>query len=109
MAATTRVTRVTFRNKGFRELLTHPNIQADLRRRAERVAGVAGEGYVAASSGAQLGSQDSQGRWRDTSGRFVTSTGLRRRARSAVIAVSYRARRDNSANNTLVRSLDAGR
>ena len=79
-------TRLVFNRKAFRQILTDPGVVADMQRRAEAIAEAAGEGYVAA----------------------VTEN-PHTRARAAVIAASPEAAADNAANNTLLRSLDAGR
>lgn len=80
-----RVVRIAHKSKGYRELLTDPNVIADIRARAERVAEAAGDGFE------------------------VLYSPPRVRARAAVIASSRAARKKNSAENTLIRSLDAGR
>ena len=77
--------RIVWNRRGFEALRRHPAVAADLRRRADRIAAQAGDGFVA---------QSGQGRTR---------------ARAAVIAVSYQARRRSSTDNVLVRALDAGR
>ena len=63
-----------------------PAVQRELVRRAVRIANACGEGYAADL---------------DASGRVS--------ARSSVYTQTYRARRDNAANNTILRNLDAGR
>lgn len=78
--------RVVHDPRAYAALLTSPEVQADLQRRAERIAAAAGDGFVAEQS-----------------------RPVRRRARSAVIAVTYEARRRNSKDNVLLKSLDAGR
>lgn len=80
-----KVDRIQWRVKGFEALRRDPRVLADLQRRAERVAAAAGDGFVARAG---------QGKTR---------------ARAAVIAASMKARRRNSRDNTLLRSLDAGR
>jgi len=77
--------RIKWRTKGFRELRLQPRVAADVQRRAERVAAAAGDGFVA---------EKSEGR---------------NRARSAVIAVTYKARRRSAEDNVLIKALDAGR
>ena len=77
--------RVVHHSKGYRALLVDPKVVADVRRRAERVADAAGEGYVAESSEP------------------------RKRARAAVVTATGKAIRDNAENQTLLRSLDAAR
>ena len=80
--------RVVFLPGAFEELLRHPNVAADLTRRAEAVAGAAGglpAGFVAAS------------------GQGAT------RARAAVITATGRGIRTNARDNTLLRCLDAAR
>lgn len=76
------VARVKHHTKAYRELLTDPKVQADLKRRAARIADAAGgksKGFVAESSTP------------------------RKRARAAVIATR------GDSNNAMIRSLDAGR
>lgn len=81
-------TRIQWNKAGFEALLRHPAVKADLFRRAEKIAEAAGGelgGYVARSGEGKT------------------------RSRAAVIAATYRARRDNAANQTLLKSIDAGR
>lgn len=80
-------TRIQWNKAGFEALLRHPAVKADLFRRAEKIAEAVGElgGYVARSGEGKT------------------------RSRAAVIAATYRARRDNAANQTLLKSIDAGR
>ena len=77
--------RIVWNRKAFEALRRSPGVAADLRRRADAIASAAGDGFVAESG---------QGR---------------SRARAAVIATTYQARRRSAADNVLVRSLDAGR
>lgn len=70
----------------FRELRTNePGVISDLRSRTNRVASRAGEGYK---------------------GNVIAG---RSRARGGVVTATRRAIRDNARNNTLVKSMDAGR
>jgi CRISPR/Cas system-associated endoribonuclease Cas2 len=69
----------------FRRILTSPGVEAELRRRAERIAERAGDGFE------------------------VFSTQGRRRARAAVVAVSVRAKRGEAKDGRLSRALGAGR
>lgn len=69
----------------FRQLRLEPGVIADLGERADRIAADAGAGYEAS-----------------------TFEG-RNRGRASVITGDWRARVDNSRNQTLLRSLDAGR
>ena len=77
--------RIDFNMQGFEDLRRDPAVQADIDARAARIAGQAGEGYEAGSF---------QGR---------------RRYRGSVITAGFKAQLDNARNNTLLRSLDAGR
>lgn len=77
--------RIEIRTGAIREVLKSSPVNAELDRRARRIAAAAGAGYEA-----------------------VDSTG-KNRERSAVIASSYKARVDNARNNTLLRALGAGR
>jgi len=67
-------------------LSVHPKMQALLTHAAQQIAQACGEGYVG-----------------------VASTTYHKRARAAVIAVTHEARHDNKKNNTMLRSIDAGR
>lgn len=78
--------RIVFRLAAFRAIRTAPRVRADLSRRARRVAAAAGRGYVG-----------------------VDTETPRNRARSAVVTATAAAEKDNARNNTLLRSLDAGR
>jgi hypothetical protein len=71
--------------RAFDEIRRSPKVEAELRRRAQRIATACGPGYVA-----------------------VSGKG-RTRARAAVITADQRAVRDNASNNTLIRNLDRGR
>ena len=77
--------RIVWNRRGFEALRRHPAVLANLRSRADRIAAAAGDGFVA---------QSGQGKTR---------------ARAAVIAATYQARRRTSKDNTLLRALDAGR
>jgi len=72
-------TRIKHHAKGYRELLTHPAVVADLRRRAERVAEAAGKDFDAQQSAPHT------------------------RARAAVVAPM------GDPENRMIRALDAGR
>ena len=69
---------------GFRELRTDPAVEADILRRAQAVADACGDGFEA-----ELMAQS------------------KTRARAIVKPVTYAARRQNSDENTILRSLDA--
>lgn len=75
-----RVVRVKHHHKGYREIRTSPGAQRMTMEQAQRIAGAAGDGYVAEST-----------------------TSPRNRARAAAITGTYRAMKDNSSNNTLLR------
>lgn len=77
--------RIKWNVKAFRELRLEPGVIADLGERAEAIANVAGPGYEAS-----------------------TFEG-RNRGRASVITGDFSAIRDNAKNQTLLRSLDAGR
>lgn len=80
-------TRVDWNMKGFRELRTDPGVLKDMQDRAARIAAAAGPGYE-------------------------TDSGITRgrgRARASVRTGTSEAAVDNAQNNTLLRSLDAGR
>lgn len=77
--------RIKWRLKGFEELRRAPGVRADLKTRAERIAAAAGEGYEP----------------------FVTEG--KSRSRGAVVTTTNAAKRDSARNNSLIRSLDAGR
>ena len=68
----------------FRELRTDPAVEADILRRAQSVADACGDGFEA-----ELMAQS------------------KTRARAIVYPVTYAAARENSAENTILRSLDA--
>jgi hypothetical protein len=77
--------RIVLNRAGVRELLKCPGVQADLARRAERIAAAAGPGMVAES--------------------YVG----RNRARSRVYTQTPEARRAEASDRTLTRAIDAGR
>ena len=77
--------RIKWNPKGFEQLLRHPAVKADLRRRADAIAAACGDGFVAASGEGKT------------------------RSRAAVIAVKAEARRRNSRENTIINNLDRGR
>lgn len=78
-------TRIKWNLPAFRELRLEPGVIDDLGRRAEAIAADAGPGYEAS-----------------------TFEG-RNRGRASVITGDWRSRVDNARNQTLLRSLDAGR
>lgn len=78
--------KIKFNLKAFDQLRTAPGVDADVARRAERVAAAAGDGYEVLP--AQQG---------------------RKRARRLVAPVTRAAKRDNETNNTLIRALGAGK
>ena len=73
--------RIVHHNKGYRALLTDSNVQADLERRARRIAAATGDWTIVAESSAPVHT----------------------RARAAVVA------RMGDPENKIVRALDAGR
>lgn len=77
--------KVEMNDAGAQELLRSREVEADLLRRARRIASAAGQGYEADSS---VGSV---------------------RARATVWTNTIEARRDEATNHSLVRALDAGR
>lgn len=77
--------KIVHNGKGYAALLKHAALQADIERRAAGIAAAAGDGYE------------------------VTVSPRRVRAGAGVTTTDAKSRRDNSANNTLVRSIDAGR
>lgn len=81
--------RIKWNNQGFYDIRHAPGVQRDLNNRAARIAAAAGDGYRTSS---MQGARKPQGRWRAT-----------------VITATYKAKRDNAKNNTLLRSLDRGR
>jgi hypothetical protein len=76
--------RIDFNIDAFREIRCSPGVEADIRSRTTAVADACGRGYEA------------------------TVIIGKSRARGSVITATPRAMRDNSTNNTLVRSLGAG-
>lgn len=76
---------IKWRVAGFRELRLEQGVIDDLGERADRIAAAAGAGYEPS-----------------------TFEG-RNRGRASVITADRAARRDNAKNQTLLRSLDAGR
>ena len=76
---------IKLNSKGFIELLKSPEIQADLRRRAELVAAAAGPGHKV---DVQVG---------------------RRRARAAVIMTTWEARRAEAKTRNLTQAFNAAR
>ncbi len=78
--------RVKWNVSAFEALRKDPAVEADVHRRARAVADAAGEGFEA-----------------------FPSIPARRRARAAVVPVTVEAQIRNARDNTLLRSLDAGR
>jgi len=78
---------IKWNNKAFRQIRTLPEVRRELERRAEAIAREAGDGYTVESE----------------------ITRGRGRARAAVFPTTSAAIRDNAANNTLLKALDAGR
>ena len=78
--------KIKWNNAAFREIRLLPEVDRDMQDRAERVASAAGAGYEA-----------------------KRTDNPRNRARAAVVTTSYRAIRENARNNTLLRSLQAGK
>lgn len=78
--------KIAWRLAGFRELRQSPGVEADLDRRAHRIAEAAGAGFGVLP--AQMG---------------------RTRARRLVAPRTAKAVSDNARHNILIRSLDAGR
>lgn len=77
--------KIRWRIKGFEEIRRSPEMVADLERRTNAIAAVAGEGMEPSVI---------QGRTR---------------ARGSVITATAEARRNNAETNALIRGLDAGR
>lgn len=77
--------KIKLNNKGFRALRTDPGVKRDLMKRAQRIADSAGDGFEAHESPSK------------------------NRARATVGTRSYKARRRQSKENVLQRSLNAGR
>ena len=77
--------RIKWNIKGFEELRRAPGVAADVDSRASRVAAAAGNGYVASPYEGKS------------------------RHRASVFTQTPRAMVDSQKNNTLLRSLDAGR
>lgn len=80
------VTKVVLHGKGFQDLLQSPEIQADLKRRAEQIAAAAGEGMEVSD---------------------VKLTG--QRARIQVVTATAEARKAEAVDRALTRAIDAGR
>lgn len=78
--------RLEFKRDAFRELRTSPAVVADVTARAEAVAAAAGDGFE-----------------------VLPVPSPRNRARALVGTTSYEAMKKNAEENTLLRSLDAGR
>lgn len=82
--------KVVLNKKGFTELLHHPRVKADLKRRADAIAAAAGDGF---RSGEVREGQK----------------GRRRRAHNVVITDSTKGRIRQARRNILQRALYAGR
>lgn len=88
-------TRVRMNMQGFYKLRSAPAVKQDLERRAERIAAAAhdvGSPEAEYGVGSQQGAKRPQGRWRST-----------------VFTKNAVAIRSNAKNNSLIKSLDAGR
>lgn len=79
--------RIKWNRDAFRAIRTSPEVAGELAARGQRIADAAGPGYLAESG----------------------ITGGRGRARTAVFTSDGQSIRDNAENQTLLRSLDAGR
>lgn len=78
--------KIVWNRNAFREIRLLPKVAADVHDRAERVASAAGDGFEA----------------------FPTAN-PRNRARAAVVTTTPRAMRRNARDQTLLRSLQAGK
>lgn len=76
--------RIKYNFKAFEHIRRLPAIEQDINNRAEKIAAHAGNGYQASP--------------------YAGKT----RHRASVITTTYKAKRDNAKNNTLIRSLHAG-
>lgn len=79
------MTKIKWNFRAFEQLRREPGVKASIDARAKRIAAAAGDGYEAGS--------------------YAGKT----RHRGSVITANTRAMRDNAKNNTLLRSIDAGR
>ena len=79
------MSRIKWRLAGFEEIRRLPKTKAELKKRADRIASQAGEGYEALEGEGKT------------------------RSRASVVTTSMRAINSNRKNNTLLRSLDAGK
>ena len=77
--------KVKWRLAGFEEIRRLPKTKAELKSRADSIAAQAGEGYEALEGEGKT------------------------RSRASVVTTSMRAINDNRKNNTLLRSMDAGK
>lgn len=81
--------RIKHHIKAYYELRRAPGVVADLERRANTVKQQAGDGFEV---GSRQGAKRPQGRWR-----------------TSVVTATPKAMRKNQRDNTLIRSLEAGR
>ena len=79
------MSKIEWRLKGFEEIRRLPGTKAELKSRADSIAAQAGEGYEALEGEGKT------------------------RSRASVVTTSMRAINDNRKNNTLLRSMDAGK
>ena len=79
------MSKIKWRLKGFEEIRRLPKTKAELKSRADSIAAQAGEGYEALEGEGKT------------------------RSRASVVTTSMRAINDNRKNNTLLRSMDAGK
>lgn len=77
--------RIELNRAGITQILKSPSMRSAVERRARQIAAASGPGYEADS---MIG---------------------RNRARASVYAKSFRARRDNARNNTILRNIGAAR
>lgn len=84
--------RIKFNPEAFYDLRRASGVIGDLEERAKRVQEAAGGSAAGYETSSQQGAKRPEGRWRAT-----------------VITATAEAVADNAKNNTLIRSLDAGR
>lgn len=80
--------RIKWNPNGLYNLRRAPGVIIDLERRSRKVADACGAGYETSS---RQGAKRPQGRWRTT-----------------VVTTTWKAKRDNAKNNTLIRNLGSG-